>query len=147
MVDHRMYVCRLSELADAVHDYGVKLVIQLTAGWGRVSHPWLLKTVEPVAPSRLPCFWDPQIETRELTIREIEDLIESFKFGAEVVSSAGIDAIELHAHEGYLFDQFQTAIWNRRNDKYGGSLENRLTFALEIIEAIKKGAGVDFPVI
>ena len=147
MVDHRMYVCRLSELADAVHDYGAKIAIQLTAGYGRVSHHWLLKTVEAVGPSRLPCFWDPQVVTRELTVREIHDLVQSFKFGAEIISSAGIDGIELHAHEGYLFDQFQTAIWNQRNDRYGGSLEKRMTFALEVLEAIKQGAGADFPVI
>lgn len=147
MVDHRMYVCRLSELADAVHDYGAKIAIQLTAGYGRVSHHWLLKKVEAVAPSSLPCFWNPRVFTRELTTQEIEGLVESFKLGAEIVSAAGIDAIELHAHEGYLFDQFQTPLWNKRTDKYGGNLDGRLTFAREVIEAIKRGAGVDFPVI
>jgi len=147
MVDHRMYICRLSELADAVHDYGAKIAMQLTAGYGRVSPHWLLKKIEAVGPSRLPCFSDPTVFTRELNIQEIEDLVESFKYGAEIVSAAGIDAIELHAHEGYLFDQFQTSLWNKRTDKYGGNLDGRLTFAREVIEAIKKGAGADFPVI
>jgi len=74
-------------------------------------------------------------------------LVKAFEFGAELVRSAAIDAIELHAHEGYLFDQFQTALWNKRSDKYGGDLDGRLRFAFEVIEAVKRGAGTDFPII
>jgi 2-enoate reductase len=145
MVDNTIYVCRLSELADAVHDYGAKIAVQLTAGYGRVVPQWLQR--DAVAPSILPCFWNHNISTRELTTQEIEGLVQAFKFAAEIMSTAGIDAIELHAHEGYLFDQFQTALWNKRTDKYGGNLENRLTFAIEVIEAIKRGGGANFPII
>ncbi|MFC1990200.1 FAD-dependent oxidoreductase, partial [Chloroflexota bacterium] len=63
------------------------------------------------------------------------------------IKAAGIDAIHLRAHDGYLFDQFQTALWNRRTDKYGGDLRGRLRFAMEVIEAIRNGAGADFPII
>lgn len=147
MVDSAMYICRLSELADAVHDYGAKIALQLTAGYGRVAPQMLLGSGEAVAPSRFPCFFNPSISARELTVQEIEDLVKAFEFGAKIMKSAGIDAVELHGHEGYLFDQFQTALWNKRTDKYGGPLEGRLRFALEVIEAIKKGAGADFPVI
>ncbi len=147
MIDNFIYVSRLSELADAVHDYGAKMAVQLTAGFGRVLPPVYLKKTEAVAPSKMPCFWNPNISTRELTVKEIETLVEAFKFGAEIMRTAGIDAVELHAHEGYLFDQFQTALWNQRTDKYGGDLEGRLTFALEVIDAIKRGAGPDFPII
>ena len=60
---------------------------------------------------------------------------------------AGIDGVEIHAvHEGYLLDQFTIAAWNKRNDEYGGSLENRLRFPCEIVKAIKKACGEDFPV-
>ena len=147
MIDNFIYVSRLSELADAVHDYGAKMAIQLTAGFGRVLPPVYLEKTEAVAPSKMPCFWNQNRSTRELTIKEIETLVEAFKFGSEIMRTAGIDAVELHAHEGYLFDQFQTALWNQRTDKYGGDLERRLTFALEVIDAIKRGAGADFPII
>jgi len=85
--------------------------------------------------------------TRELTIEEIERLVQAFGIAAEIARNAGIDAVELHAHAGHLLDQFQTALWNKRKDKYGGNLEGRLRFAMEIIGAIKKAAGNDFPVI
>ena len=147
MVDHKMYVTRLNEFADTVHDYGAKVCVQLTAGVGRVAGPSYLQDVEPVAPSALSCYWDPDRMARELTLKEIEHLVHSFEFAAGVLSEAGIDAIELHGHEGYLFDQFKSALWNKRTDKYGGDLEGRLRFSTEIIEAIKRGAGADFPII
>ncbi len=62
------------------------------------------------------------------------------------MKAAGIDGVELHGHEGYLFDQFTTAIWNRRKDKYGGDLQGRLTFPIDILNVIKKHAGKDFAV-
>jgi len=138
---------RLNELAEAVHDYGAKLCIQLSPGHGRVIPAVILQSSEAVAPSVLPCFWDPSVTTRELTTEEIEHLVKAFESGARAVKAAGVDAIELHAHEGYLLDQFQTALWNRRTDKYGGDLEGRLRFPIEVVEAVRKGAGADFPII
>ncbi len=146
-VDNRMYIARLNQLADAVHDYGTKIAVQLTAGVGRVAGAAFAREGGAVAPSALPCFWDPSITARALTTEEVERLVQTFEVAARVVSSAGIDAVELHGHEGYLFDQFKTALWNRRTDKYGGDLEGRLRFSLEVIEAIKRGAGDDFPII
>ncbi|MCD6300060.1 MAG: FAD-dependent oxidoreductase [Dehalococcoidales bacterium] len=145
--DSAIHISRLSELADAIHDYGAKVAVQLTAGFGRVAESQELKKGKPVAPSASPCFWDPGITARQLSIEEIEHLVQAFETSAEIVSSAGIDAIELHGHEGYLLDQFMTALWNRRTDKYGGDLAGRLRFPLEAIEAVKRGAGADFPVI
>lgn len=147
MIDNIVYTSRLSDLAEAVHDFGTKIAIQLTAGFGRVTTHYLLKDAGAVAPSILPCFYNPDISARELTKQEIEGLVKDFESGAEIIRSSGIDAVELHAHEGYLFDQFQTALWNKRTDKYGGNIEGRLTFSLEVIDAIKKGAGTDFPII
>ena len=147
MVESDLHISRLSELADAVHDYGAKVVVQLTAGFGRNEPPKQLKKGQPAASSALPCFWNPAITTRELTTEEVERLAQAFENSAEILSTAGIDAIELHGHEGYLLDQFKTALWNRRTDKYGGDLEGRISFSLEVIEAIKRGAGADFPII
>jgi len=145
--DSPMYIASFNELADALHDYGVKVAVQLTAGRGRNAPKEYLKAIGAVAPSPLPCFSDPQIIARELTTVEMERLVESFGLAAETVSSAGIDAVELHAHNGHLLDQFQTALWNKRTDKYGGNLDGRLRLVREIIRAIKLAAGQDFPVI
>ena len=147
IIDSKTSVTWLNELAEAVHDYGAKVAIQLTAGLGRVATLDLLKIAGAVAPSALPTFEDPTIMTRELSTEEVERLVHAFEFSAEILRLAGIDAVELHGHEGYLFDQFMTALWNKRTDKYGGDLEGRLRFPVEVIEAIKRGAGADFPVI
>ena len=145
--DNDACVARLNELALAVHDYGAKVVVQLTAGRGRAAPLSLLKGRKPVAPSALPCVYDPSVTARELTTDEIERLVKAFQFAAERLKLAEIDAIELHAHAGYLFDQFLTPLWNKRIDKYGGDLNGRLRFSLEVIEAVRKGAGSDFPII
>ncbi len=147
MADDYAYVARLSELADAVHDYGTKIAVQFTAGYGRVAPPFFLKSIGAVGPSQLPCFWDSSVSTRGLATGEIEQLVKDFKLAARILKTAGIDAIQLHAHEGYLLDQFQTALWNRRADKYGRTLEGRLTFALEVIEPVKGGSGEGIPII
>lgn len=144
-IDEIGYKPRLAELADALHDYGAKLSIQLTAGLGRVSYTFYKQT--PVGPSAVPCFWRPKVRTRELKVEEIERLIAAFGRAARLAKGAGVDAIELHGHEGYLLDQFQTGLWNKRTDKYGGNLDGRLRFPLEVIAAIKDAAGKDFPVI
>jgi len=136
---------RLRELVEAVHVYGAKIAVQLTAGFGRVIHPMLVP--QPVGPSVLPNVWKLNVMTRELTTEEVERLAGSFGDAAQIMKEAGVDAVELHGHEGYLMDQFMTSLWNQRTDKYGGDLEGRLRFVLEIIEAIKGRAGKDFPVI
>ncbi|MBW1817191.1 MAG: FAD-dependent oxidoreductase [Deltaproteobacteria bacterium] len=145
--DHPIHINPLSELADAVHDYGAKLCVQLTAGMGRVAYGTLPREGHAVAPSETPCFWAPKFNARELTTREVEGLVRAFSVAALYLKVAGVDAVQLHGHEGYLMDQFQSALWNRRTDKYGGDLEGRLAFPLEAIRAIKARAGEDFPVI
>jgi len=142
---YKMWMTGLSELSDAVHDYGVKVAVQLSAGQGRNVSTDYLRSVGAVGPSTLPCYFNPDLMTRELRIEEIQRLVQSFQFAAEVVSSAGIDAIELNCHYGYLADEFLTDLWNKRTDRYGGDLEGRLRFPLEIIQAIKRGAGAEFP--
>ena len=132
----------LNELVDALHEHGTKLCVQLSVGGGRcVPGP------SPVAPSVLPCWWDSSVMTRELTIKEIKELIESIQIAAETVSDTRVDAIELHCHGGYLADEFMTALWNKRTDEYGGNLDRRLRFIIEMVQAAKEGAGPDFPII
>jgi 2-enoate reductase len=132
----------LNELADALHQYGTKLCVQLSVGGGRC-----VPSASPVGPSVLPCWFDPNVMTRELTIKEIKDLIASIRIAAETVGDTRVDAIELHCHGGYLADMFMTSLWNKRTDEYGGNLDGRLRFIMEMIQAAKKGAGPDFPII
>ena len=136
---------RLSEFCDTVHSLGSKIFIQLTAGFGRVLRPPRAKKT-PVSASANPNYWDPEIICRPLETSEVSSIAASFGDAAQIVSDIGFDGIELHGHEGYLLDQFTTALWNRRTDKYGGDLKGRLTFPIEILSHIKERAGSDFPV-
>jgi 2-enoate reductase len=146
MVDDKMYLTRLNELAEAVHDYGAKISIQLQSWMGRTTRPGI-RDGGALAPSAVPCFWDTNLTTREMTTKEIKRLIGAFESAAEIANSAGIDCIELHSHKGGLLDQFMTSLWNKRTDEYGGNLGNRLRFATEVIQAIKRRVGADFPIV
>ena len=137
-----------SELAEAVHYYGARIFVQLTAGMGRVIvGPEIDAGFKPVSASAIPAFWRPNVASRALTTDEVERIVDAFGKAAELLKTGDIDGIELHGHEGYLFDQFTTTIWNKRNDKYGGSLEDRLRFPIEVLNAIKDRAGKNFPVV
>jgi len=145
------HVAAVRKLADTVHAHGCKLSIQLTAGFGRVVPPFILPDgVKPVSASvntnyYVPAY--PDLNSRAVTTEEAQALAVSFGYSAMRCREAGADCVELHGHEGYLMDQFMTGLWNRRDDKYGGSREKRLTFAREAIAAIKQEAGEDFPII
>ncbi len=135
-----------AELAETVHAFGSKIFVQLTAGFGRSGHPMMLLK-QPVAPSAIPNYWNPNITCRELKTEEVEHIVKCFGEAAEICAMAGIDGVEIHAvHEGYLLDQFTIAFFNRRTDKYGGDLMGRLTFPIEIVREIKNKVGKNFPV-
>jgi 2-enoate reductase len=146
-IDSHLYIARLSELTDEVHEHGAKIAAQLTAGYGRVARGTIIDPSSLIAPSSQPWFWDPNITVRELSTEEIGKLIKAMGAAAARIKTAGFDAIELHGHEGYLIDQFMTEIWNKRTDNYGGDLNDRLRFPIEIIESIRKASGPDFPII
>lgn len=138
----------LGELAESVHYYGARIFVQLTAGHGRVLAGTLIdKGIQPVSASAVPSYWRPDVITRALTTREVEALVTDLGNSAELLKAVGIDGIELHGHQGYLFDQFTTAIWNKRDDKFGGGLEGRLRFPIEVLDAIRNKVGKDFPVV
>jgi len=136
------------ELTERIHAYDSSIVLQAGAGFGRVVMPAVISPGhDPVAPSPVPYRWDPRVTCRQVTRDEIHAVVENFKVVAGLAKHAGYDAIQVHAvHEGYLLDQFAIERFNQRTDEYGGSLENRLRFAREIVEAIHEAAGDDFPV-
>ena len=141
---HFVRTCR--EMTERIHAYGSKIFLQMSGGFGRVTIPTNLGEFPPVAPSPIPHRWLDKT-CRALTVDEIHAIVESFGKGACNAKRAGFDGVEIHAvHEGYLIDQFAISFFNHRTDEYGGSLENRLRFAREIVEEIKKTCGADFPV-
>jgi len=136
------YIEQQKYLADGVHKYGGKVVVQITALSGRSS----AHASDPAA-CEIQNVWDPTKKNPEMTKKEIYDYIEMFANASLACKMAGIDGVEIHAvHEGYLLDQFTIANTNHRTDEYGGSLENRLRFPSEIVQAIKAKCGSDFPV-
>ena len=145
------HLAGMRALADALHAHGCKLSVQLTAGFGRVVPAAIIdEEVAPVSASENPNFYVPEYpdyNSRALTTDEAAALAAAFGPAARCCREAGADCVELHGHEGYLMDQFMSALWNRRTDRYGGSFENRLCFAREAIEAIRREAGPDFPII
>jgi len=145
------YLPGVRALADSLHACGTKLSVQLTAGFGRVIPAAVIdENVQPVSASENPNFYVPdypEYNSRALTTDETAALAAAFGPAARCCRESGADCVELHGHEGYLMDQFMSALWNRRTDRYGGSFEKRLCFAREAIEAIRREAGVDFPII
>ncbi len=134
------------EMTERIHAYDSKIFLQLSGGFGRVTIPTNLGEYPPVAPSPIKHRWLDKT-CRELTIEEIRSIIKKFGDGAYNAKRAGFDGVQIHAvHEGYLIDQFAISFFNHRTDEYGGCLENRLRFAREIVEEIKKRCGNDFPV-
>ena len=133
-------------LTERVHAYGSKIFLQLTAGLGRSAIPNFLRG-KAVAPSEQENRWEPSIKHRELATQEVKTYIKKFAMSAAIAKKSGFDGVEIHAvHEGYLLDQFAISFYNKREDEFGGSLENRLRFATEIVKAIKGICGKDFPV-
>ena len=130
---------------ERIHAYGSKIFLQLTGGLGRSAIPGFTKN--NIAPSKQGNRFVPSMEHREMTKEEIYNLIQKFVMSAVVAKKAGFDGVEVHAvHEGYLLDQFAISIYNHRDDEFGGSLENRLRVATEIVKGIKKMCGEDFTV-
>ncbi len=134
------------EMTERVHAYNARIFLQMSGGFGRVTIPTNLGEFPPVAPSPIQHRWLDKT-CRGLTVDEIHELVRDFGEGAYNAKRAGFDGVQIHAvHEGYLIDQFAISLFNQRTDEYGGSLENRLRFAREIVEEIKRRCGQDFPV-
>jgi N-ethylmaleimide reductase len=138
------------EVTEAVHAKGGRIFLQLWHS-GRVSHPSLLGGELPVAPSAVaatgslhtPDGKRPMEAPRALETHEISEIVEQFRKGAENALAAGFDGVELHGAFGYLIDQFLQDGSNQRTDEYGGSIEKRSRFLLEVVEAVSSVWGAD----
>lgn len=132
-------------LVSAVHAHGAKIAIQICHA-GRQGMSALNAGRLPVAPSPLPCPLLREIP-HELTIEEIEELIDKFVAAARRAAEAGFDAVEIHGTHGYLLAEFMSPFTNRHTDAYGGSLEGRLRMPLEIISRMRKELGPNYPIL
>lgn len=140
------FVRTAREMTERVHAYNARIFLQMSGGFGRVTIPTNLGEFPPLAPSPIQHRWLDKT-CRALTVDEIHELVRDFGEGAYNAKRAGFDGVQIHAvHEGYLIDQFAISLFNQRTDEYGGSLENRLRFAREIVGEIKRRCGQDFPV-
>ncbi len=146
------HVAAWRKITDAVHAAGGKIVNQL---WhvGRVSHSSLQENgAAPVAPSAIQAgelvFLESQTQARPsmpraLETAEIPRLLEDYRHAARLAKEAGFDGVEVHSANGYLLEQFVRDSTNHRTDQYGGSLENRVRFPVEVVTAVADIWGAD----
>ena len=163
LYNHPDLFSHIPDLMDTIHSYGAKAIQQLGFGAGKayVMPPALndkygkdetvTKNADVMmasADAGLPNRWTPERKTTYMTRERIKEIIHGLAETAYLCKINGIDGVEVHAsHEGYMLDQFIAPYCNHRTDEYGGSLENRLRFACEIVKAIKDRCGQDYPVL
>ena len=137
------FVAGFKQLTEAVHKHGAKIAVQLGHA-GRQTTKKIIGT-QPVSASPIAC--PVARETpRELSSEEVHELIEKFGDAAVRACDAGFDAVEIHGAHGYLIAQFMSVYSNKRIDEFGGSLQNRMKFPIEIINNVRRKIGSSFPV-
>ena len=125
-------VSGLERLSSSIHATGTPVVVQINHAGRSASVD--LTGMQPLAPSR-------SESARELLVEEIEALTEAFTAAAERAIKAGFDGVEVHGAHGFLLNQFFSPLANRRRDEYGGSLEKRMRFPLEVVRNVRKRIG------
>lgn len=146
VLDSFAKVGRANKLVEACHAHGTKLCMQLGPGLGRIafvgltSSPWS-------ASDDVASFWNPEVMCKPLSKEDIAVIVREIGNEAYIAKCAGADAVELRVYGGYLADQFMSSKWNHRTDEYGGCLENRMRFTMEMVDSIQASVGKDFPLI
>lgn len=135
----------LKQLAEEIHSYEGKIVVQIYHP-GRQGISVINGNLPMMAPSAIECpaVHQPAVA---MTEEEISEMVEKFIQAAVRVKKAGIDGVEVHGAHGYLIHEFLSPRANKRTDKYGGSLENRMRFLEEIVKGIRKECGKEFPLL
>jgi 2,4-dienoyl-CoA reductase-like NADH-dependent reductase (Old Yellow Enzyme family) len=134
--DHR-------RLTQAVHDAGGSLAIQLVHAGGQADPDQIGR--RPVAPSAVKVGQFP-VEPEELTAAQIQEIASAFSRAAHRAKAWGYDAVQLHGAHGYLINQFLSPLTNRRTDEYGGGIENRIRFLMQVYKGVRRAVGEDYPV-
>ncbi len=136
------------KVTDAVHEEGGTIICQI---WhvGRLSHRELTGGKQPQAPSAIPAegkvarFGKPFDLPEAMSLDDIREVVRQFARAAKNAMVAGFDGVEIHGAHGYLIDQFNTDVTNRRTDRYGGNLKQRLTFMKEVTQAVIEAIGAE----
>lgn len=138
------YIPSFKKLISAIHQEGAKIAVQLNHA-GRQTFSEITRT-SPVAASPIP--WPGQkVIPRELSIEEIHRIADAFAEAAARVKKAGADAVEIHMAHGYLISGFLSPFSNKREDEYGGNIQERSKFAVEVLRSVREKVGQDFPII
>lgn len=146
-VDNIRSIPKQTVMIERCHRWGAKVSLQLSPGTGRNGVLEGFEGERLISASEVPAFYNPKMLCRAMTKEEIAQNLKDWETCTRNAIMAGYDAIEVHAHAGYLIDQFMSPIWNKRTDEYGGSLENRCRYASEIVQTIRRTAGPNFPIL
>jgi 2,4-dienoyl-CoA reductase (NADPH2) len=142
LIDDDRHIPFWRRLGEAVHEHDCKYILQLSHG-GRqrdisgIEYPIGLSSTDKPDPTH-------GFQCERMTVDDIKETVAAFAEGARRAREAGLDGVELHGANGYLITQFLSSAINDRDDDYGGSLENRARFVLEIVRAIRQRVGTDF---
>ena len=140
VLDDDKFIPGFRELAQTIQKHNTRVAAQLYHA-GAAAHTYFTH-MQPVSASPIQIY----DQSRELSISEIKKIVVKFGQAAERAKKAGLDGVEIHATHYYLFAQFLSPKTNKRQDMYGGSLENRARFLVDTLCAIKKSTGKDYPV-
>ena len=143
-IDHDQYIEGLARLNKAIKDFGTKTSILIFHPGRQASKRYT--GMQPVAPSAVPHPVFKEVP-KELSSEEIENLIHQFAQAAGRVKEAGLDSVQIHGAGGQLIHQFFSPLSNKRTDRYGGDIDGRARFAVEIVKAVRAKVGKDFPIL
>ncbi len=152
-IDDDKYIQGLSELTAIIHKHGCPTFMQMNHdGPWQVKLPFAPEPMydgEPIGASPVSFEFEGDFHAEKphpLTVEEIQEIVDKFAAAALRARKAGFDGVDINAASSHLLHNFFSPFWNKRTDAYGGSIENRARFAMEVIREIKKRAGTDFPV-
>ncbi len=138
------FIPGLKQLVDVIHDAGSKAALQLHHAGREAMRQ--LKKGEAIGPSALPSFVYG-VPPKEMSLDDIQEIIQSFGDAAVRAQAVGADAVEIHGAHGYLIAQFLSVHANQRTDEYGGSFANRARFLIDVVADVRKKVGPDYPIL
>jgi len=133
----------LKTMADAIHGAGGRVALQLAHAGSRAA--FHISGLEPLGPSIMET--ESGTTGREMTVKDIREVTEAFARAAARARTAGFDAVQIHAAHGYLLSQYLSPFFNKRKDDYGGGIENRARLLVEVLKAVRKSTGTEFPIL
>lgn len=138
------FIPEYKKLTDLVHQYNSRIILQVAYGGTKTTYQVENRTI--FAPSMVP---ERSTKTlgKEMTKEDIAYIVTAFKEAARRAKESGFDGIEIHGAHSYLINQFLSPYYNQRTDEYGGCLENRMRFMLEIYHAMRQAVGADYPIL